>query len=188
RNFPSFKNRPRPLLLLLYSYQQFIGVGLLPQSGVIPSQGMVNIGQHTCLESVKSRGRFGPLRSGLRNWALVSTQHGQLYRDSERPFVVTLIVLITRAEMDIRVLLGNLQLQRGLTRGVFSQRTQNVGSIEQGLAASLGHGRFVWELTEAIEGQLHTLQRARRDAYRSSQLNQRLGLLPLRFPQRQPCA
>ena len=55
----------------------------------------------------------------------------QFHDQSQGPFAVPLVELVSGLEVNIRVLLGDLQLQRGLRGRVFGQGTEDVRAVQE---------------------------------------------------------
>ena len=120
---------------------------------------------------------------GFGDGSLVAIEHRQLNRKTELPLAVPLVPLVpevTRAEMDIRILFCDLQLQRGLRGSVVGERAKDVCPAVEGSVAHLGRNQLVWaERLRKIERQRNPIQRGNGNAERIRHAHARGGDLPL---------
>ena len=75
------------------------------------------------------RGGCGAFRLRLGHRPLIVIEDGQVQRHAQRPFVVRLIEFVTGAEVEVGILPGDFELERGLAGGVFGQRSAHVRPI-----------------------------------------------------------
>ena len=101
----------------------------------------LDLAEYRGLHCLKLRGGGFAFRLGLRDGAAILIQHGQFDGQAERPFVVVLIEVVARSEMNVGILLCDLQTQRGLGGGVVGQRSEEIGAMCERALAGAAAGR-----------------------------------------------
>ena len=81
-------------------------------------------------------------------------EHRQLESDAERPFVIALVELIARVQVEVGILPGDLQAKLGVGCGVIGQCGENVRSAAQRDLARFGRGNRVGWMPVKIKDQL----------------------------------
>src|SRR5205807_1955900 len=96
-----------------------------------------------CLKSIELRRRFFPPCPCFSNRPLILIQHRQLDRETKTPFVITLIKLIPRLEVHVRILLREFEPQGRFAGSIISEFRQNIWSAGPQLPKSLQHETVV---------------------------------------------
>ena len=150
---------------------QCVGGVRLFQRRAITGDGLLDFRKHAGLQPVELCCRRRAPRFRLGNRPLIVVEQRQFQRKSQAPLVVALIVFVAGIQMQVGILLGDFQLQRGLAGRVFGQRPENVGAVDQRLPPRGGIRHVGGKLLEAIEIQGDALERGGRQAQRFRQLN-----------------
>jgi len=156
----------------------------LPRFG-IAGHGPFDIADHGDLKGRKPCGGLPAFCLGLGNRSPVAIEDRQRNRHADSPFILTRIVLIGGPKAHIRILPGDLQLQRGLSRLIVGQRSQQVRPGPESLPANLRRRRARGKLRDAVEGQLDLIESRFRNPQSLRQCGTVLSDLFFRIDQRQ---
>ena len=161
-------------------FLQAAGTGHLFEGGLAPDQRGVNFANRGGLDGQKMSGGQVAFGLGLGNGALILIEQGQGDRQTQTPLVVTGaagIPSVARSEMDIRPLIGDFQLKRGLAGGIGGEGAADIRPIQQGPLPSFRRGQGPRKLVQSGKRKMNGLERARRHAECHREARSRLTIL-----------